>query len=200
MIGLEPITCWLQISCSANWATSAFKWMEKDSNLRRRCQQIYSLPPLATRESNHIYFKHLNHNIIMTRCEAVDRTWTGNLLITNQLLCQLSHNGMLDDITHLWIVMTPTGFEPVLPPWKGGVLTTWPWSLIPMTASRSMQYLKYYETPRAGLEPATARLTAVCSTNWAIEDYYKVYSYYIIYLQNNIQESLYISYTSAFFG
>ena len=24
MIGLEPITCWLQISCSANWATSAF--------------------------------------------------------------------------------------------------------------------------------------------------------------------------------
>ena len=30
--------------------------------------------------------------------------------------------------------------------------------------------------------------------------YYKVYSYYIIYLQNNIQESFYISYTSAFFG
>ena len=32
MIGLEPITCWLQISCSANWATSAlnsfllYKW------------------------------------------------------------------------------------------------------------------------------------------------------------------------------
>ena len=71
------------------------KWLEKDSNLRRRCQQIYSLPPLATRESNHIYFKHLNHNIIMTRCEAVDRTWTGNLLITNQLLCQLSHNGIV---------------------------------------------------------------------------------------------------------
>ena len=22
--------------------------------------------------------------------------------------------------------MTPTGFEPVLPPWKGGVLTAWP--------------------------------------------------------------------------
>ena len=29
--------------------------MEKDSNLRRRCQQIYSLPPLATRESIQIY-------------------------------------------------------------------------------------------------------------------------------------------------
>ena len=24
MIGLEPITCWLQVSCSANWATSAY--------------------------------------------------------------------------------------------------------------------------------------------------------------------------------
>ena len=28
--------------------------MEKDSNLRRRCQQIYSLSPLATRESTHM--------------------------------------------------------------------------------------------------------------------------------------------------
>ena len=53
--------------------------MEKDSNLRRRCQQIYSLPPLATRESIH---------------RADDRTRTDNLLITNQLLCQLSHIGI----------------------------------------------------------------------------------------------------------
>ena len=55
------------------------EWMEKDSNLRRRCQQIYSLPPLATRESIH---------------KADDRTRTDNLLITNQLLCQLSHIGL----------------------------------------------------------------------------------------------------------
>ena len=59
MIGLEPITCWLQISCSANWATSAYslspkaKWMEVDSNHRSNLQQIYSLSPLATRESAH---------------------------------------------------------------------------------------------------------------------------------------------------
>ena len=55
------------------------QWMEKDSNLRRRCQQIYSLPPLATRESIH---------------KADKRTRTVNLLITNQLLCQLSHIGI----------------------------------------------------------------------------------------------------------
>ena len=27
-----------------------------------------------------------------------------------------------------YIWMTPTGIEPVLPPWKGDVLTAWPWS------------------------------------------------------------------------
>ncbi len=57
------------------------KWMEKDSNLRSRRQQIYSLPPLATRESIHM--------------QADDRTRTDNLLITNQLLCQLSHIGLV---------------------------------------------------------------------------------------------------------
>ena len=33
--------------------------------------------------------------------------------------------------------MTPTGIEPVLPPWKGDVLTAWPWSLmiLPFPAS-----------------------------------------------------------------
>ena len=54
--------------------------MEKDSNLRSRRQQIYSLPPLATREPIQ---------------KADDRTRTDNLLITNQLLCQLSHIGIL---------------------------------------------------------------------------------------------------------
>ena len=52
--------------------------------------------------------------------KADDRTRTDNLLITNQLLCQLSHIGL----------MTPTGIEPVLPPWKGDVLTAWPRSLL----------------------------------------------------------------------
>ena len=53
--------------------------MEVDSNHRSNLQQIYSLSPLATRESIH---------------EADDRTRTDNLLITNQLLCQLSHIGV----------------------------------------------------------------------------------------------------------
>ena len=56
------------------------KWMEVDSNHRSNLQQIYSLSPLATRESIHM--------------PADDRTRTDNLLITNQLLCQLSHIGI----------------------------------------------------------------------------------------------------------
>ena len=53
--------------------------MEVDSNHRSETQQIYSLPPLATREFPQ---------------KADDRTRTDNLLITNQLLCQLSHIGI----------------------------------------------------------------------------------------------------------
>ena len=57
-----------------------------DSNHRSNLQQIYSLSPLATRESAHIY------NMKLYRAD--DRTRTDNLLITNQLLCQLSHIGI----------------------------------------------------------------------------------------------------------
>ena len=65
------------------------KWAEMDSNHRSITQQIYSLSPLATRESTHF-------SLLATSCfkqKADDRTRTDNLLITNQLLCQLSHIG-----------------------------------------------------------------------------------------------------------
>ena len=34
-------------------------------------------------------------------------------------------------------------------------------------------YRIFFVAPRVGLEPTTARLTAACSTDWAIEDYNK---------------------------
>ena len=61
--------------------------MEVDSNHRSVSQQIYSLSPLATRESAH-------NNYLVFKTKADDRTRTDNLLITNQLLCQLSHIGI----------------------------------------------------------------------------------------------------------
>ena len=65
-------------------------------------------------------------------------------------------------------VMTPTGIEPVLPPWKGDVLTAWPWSRSLYRVSRGSLGLPHFRScgpaPRVGLEPTTTRLTAECST------------------------------------
>ncbi len=56
-------------------------WGKVDSNHRRHRQQIYSLSPLATREFPH-YFG------------AGGRIRTPDLLITNQLLYQLSYTSI----------------------------------------------------------------------------------------------------------
>ena len=66
------------------------------------------------------------------------RIWTGDRGVADLCLT-----------TWLWRQMIRAGFEPALPPWKGGVLTPWP--------------TDHMKTPRAGLEPATLRLTAGCS-------------------------------------
>ena len=42
--GLEPVTCWLQISCSANWATSAKRWDLQGSNLWPSACKADALP------------------------------------------------------------------------------------------------------------------------------------------------------------
>ena len=57
-------------------------WREKDSNLRSRRRQIYSLLPLAARES-------------LQKNGAGDRNWTHNLLITSQLLYLLSYASII---------------------------------------------------------------------------------------------------------
>ena len=75
-------------------------WREKDSNLRRRSRQIYSLLPLATREPLHL------HEIILC-FGAGERNRTPNLLITNQLLCQLSYTSVSEVITTRAIVSCP---------------------------------------------------------------------------------------------
>ena len=60
-------------------------WGMVDSNHRRHRQQIYSLSPLATREIPHIRFG------VPGKAGAGRRTRTPDLLITNQLLYQLSY-------------------------------------------------------------------------------------------------------------
>ena len=59
-----------------------------DSNHRSETQQIYSLSPLATREISHIIKPTILSRLVFG---AGGRTWTPDLLITNQLLYQLSY-------------------------------------------------------------------------------------------------------------
>ena len=120
MIGLEPITCWLQISCSANWATSAYIFISWFVISCSACDQLTSFVDLSELSHIGVYYIYLSD--------------------------------YSDKRTLFWesFSVTPTGIEPVLPPWKGDVLTAWPWGL--------------KKTPRVGLEPTTTRLTAECST------------------------------------
>ena len=64
-----------------------------DSNHRTQWEQIYSLSRLAS-------------SLPLQKNGAENRTWTRNLLITNQLLYQLSYFG---------IMVGDTGLEPVTP-------------------------------------------------------------------------------------
>ncbi len=66
----------------------SFWWAEVDSNHRSRRRQIYSLIHLAALESA------LMLSVAYGWCGAGDWTRTHNLLITNQLLCQLSYTGV----------------------------------------------------------------------------------------------------------
>ena len=74
-----------------------FWWERMDSNHRSVKQQIYSLPPLATRELSHV--------------GAGDGTRTRDLLITNQLLYQLSYTSLYKLFPDKMVGVT--GLEPV---------------------------------------------------------------------------------------
>ena len=175
MIGLEPITCWLQISCSANWATSAYIFISWFVISCSACDQLTSFVDLSELSHIGVYYIYLSD--------------------------------YSDKRTLFWesFSVTPTGIEPVLPPWKGDVLTAWPRSLIYFaeslsdTNNSSIDIYKYQvlflisfifcnftvpvrikhtfyknqkktcsfycrSAPRVGLEPTTLRLTAECST------------------------------------
>ena len=117
----------------------------KDLNQRPPGYEPDELPDCSTPRYS-IKYKCQKETNYLVSLRGVDQIWTGD-------------EGVADLCLTTWLRrhnMTPTGFEPMLPPWKGGVLTTWPRS----------------QTPRVGLEPTTARLTAACSTDWAIEEYW----------------------------
>ena len=66
-------------------------WAGMDSNHRSRRRQIYSLLPLATREPTHI---NAENGVANSAVELVNGLEPLDLLITNQLLYQLSYTSI----------------------------------------------------------------------------------------------------------
>ena len=83
-------------------------------------------------------------------------------------------------------LMTPRGFEPLLPPWKGGVLTAWPWSRMLIyydTYSHQSKYIFEKNSPswaRTNNPSVNSRMLY----HWAIEEYKKVYTFKTPYCIN----------------
>ena len=135
MIGLEPITCWLQISCSANWATSAYIFISWFVISCSACDQLTSFVDLSELSHIGVYYIYLSD--------------------------------YSDKRTLFWesFSVTPTGIEPVLPPWKGDVLTAWPRS----------HFLSYHIVQKNSPSRARTYNPSVNSRvlyHWAIEDYF----------------------------
>ena len=89
MIGLEPITCWLQISCSANWATSAccnrIKPQKSHFHYLNDSKGIWT-PVTAVKG------RCLNH--LTKEPDSPSRTWTYDSAVNSRVLYRLSYRGI----------------------------------------------------------------------------------------------------------
>ena len=111
-------------------------WAGVDSNHRRLCRQIYSLLPLAAREPTHD---------CIGSWRAGEGNRTPNLLITNQLLCQLSYTSAQALLRLKRKVATRKGLEP-----STSSVTGW--------HSNQLNYRAIQTMGLQGLEPRTNRL------------------------------------------
>ena len=136
--GFEPRTTWLKVKCSTTWATRPHfllqgKCPEPESNQWHEDFQSSALPTELSGHTHNIMCElrgqDLNlrpsgyepdelpdcstprYEVNSQKEKADDRTRTDNLLITNQLLCQLSHIGLHLQV-RLKIGMDGGGFEP----------------------------------------------------------------------------------------
>ena len=166
VIGVEPTTCWLQVSCSAiePHQQNLYKllWRPgRDSNPRPPAWQAGILTSWTTRPH-----KNLNG--------GTNRARTCDPLLVRQVLSQLSYGPILERVK---------GIEPSQLAWKARTLplsyTRKYWWLIgesnpchrreravswPLDQWATLFCFKFVLAPREGLEPSAYRLTAECST------------------------------------
>ena len=138
-VGIEPTTQGFSVLCSTNWAIWALSSGDRIWTYDLRVMSPTSFqtaPPrviklclsangwrwIRTTEAICSRFTVCplwplgNPSIWYLISQADDRTRTDNLLITNQLLCQLSHIGKYHQHigeTILFRIVGPTGLEPV---------------------------------------------------------------------------------------
>ena len=67
--------------------------------------------------------------------------------------------------------MTPTGIEPVLPPWKGDVLTAWPRSLILLSFGTAAPLFFFCSSSPSRARTCNNSVNSRVLYHWAIEDY-----------------------------
>ena len=144
MIGLEPITCWLQISCSANWATSAYYTAQLICNQPAlpTIASLHSTIVMNWATSAYTISAHIIVQMIFIRNQSVPFNTYYIVSLTTR---QLKYNTSDSDGNRTRVTAV-----------KGRCLNR---------LTMEPQYLFSYEkTPRVGLEPTTTRLTAECST------------------------------------
>ena len=75
MNGLEPLTCWLQISCSANWATSAYEFLllraARKLRFLARDAIAYAMKTSTSRQCKHscVWCFHRARNLYSAKIE-----------------------------------------------------------------------------------------------------------------------------------
>ena len=112
---IELATYWLQVSCSTCWAMPA-NIMATQKGLEP------STSGVTGRHSN-----QLSHWAIMWWAQQGSNLWP-SACKADALPAELC--------AHI-IMVTPRGIEPLLPPWKGGVLTAWPRGLSQFVSRRN---------------------------------------------------------------
>ena len=92
MIGLEPITCWLQISCSANWATSARNhWLQQMNYIHQMDGEGFEPSKASPADLQSVPFGHSGihpwTNLLYTKKKVFARYFFGFLDILCARAC-----------------------------------------------------------------------------------------------------------------
>ena len=106
MIGLEPTTYWLQINCSANWATSAH-WITTAIQMATRMGFEPTTSAVTGRHSNQLNYRAILYQIKLHRLVngGSNRARTCDPLLVRQMLSQLSYTSIWAILTELFIVL-----------------------------------------------------------------------------------------------